>query len=72
MSGWDVREICQNGVSLESLIPSTDMTDEEMDNAKIHKYNDIVRTAFKVRNYVTLPIGDIDTVASIIQKLERV
>jgi hypothetical protein len=68
MSGNDARRICQDGVSLESLIPSTDMTDEEMDNAKVHKYNDIVRTAFKVRNYVTLPIGDIDTIASIIQE----
>jgi len=68
MGGWDVRAICQQGVTLESLLPSTDMTDQEMDNAKVHKYNDIVRVAFQVRNYVTLPIKDIETVASVIQK----
>lgn len=68
MGGEDVFKIGQKGVTLEELVPSQKMTDSQMDSISIADYKVKVGEIFKIGNYVMLPIRDIDTVASVIQK----
>lgn len=68
MAATDARKIAKNGATLEVLAPSQGMTDDEMDNQKIEPYKQDVGKVFAVPNYVRLPFGDIDAVASVIQK----
>ena len=67
MIGVDAFKIAQKGITLEVLVPSQDMTDVQMDNAKIDRYKDDVGEVFKIGNYIIGPIKDIETIASIIQ-----
>lgn len=67
MAGVDAFKIGQQGVTLESLVPSQGMNDAQMDNTVIEKYKQDVGSVFKIPNYVILPIKDIDTIASVIQ-----
>jgi hypothetical protein len=68
MWGVNAFEIAQQGVTLEELVPSQNMTDAEMDAVKIPQYKQDVGSVFKIGNYVLLPPRDIDTIASTIQK----
>lgn len=67
MGGVDAFDIARNGVTLEELVPSQNMTDVQMDNVQILDYKVKVGEVFKIPNYVILPIKDIDTIASVIQ-----
>lgn len=67
MAGVDALDIGRTGVTLEVLVPSQNMTDAQMDAAKIEEYKNDVGKVFKTGNYVLLPIKDIETVASTIQ-----
>lgn len=68
MIGINAFQIAQEGVTLEALVPSQNLTDTKMDNADVKPYERKVGDIFKVQNYLTVPTGDIDTIASIIQK----
>jgi hypothetical protein len=67
MSAVDVRTIAGEGVTLEALAPSQSMTDVQMDSADVAPYKRQVGQIFAVPNFVALPNGDIDSVASTIQ-----
>lgn len=69
MAASDVfKIISKNGATLEELVPSQMMTDAQMDGTEIPEYKREVGRVFKVSNYLAVPVGDIDAVASIIQK----
>jgi hypothetical protein len=68
MYGQDALEILTKGVTLEVLVPSQNMTDDQMDSEEIETYKKQVGNIFKTDNYIIDPAGDIDTIASIIQK----
>lgn len=68
MWGIDAMNIVRKGVTLEALTPSQKMNDREMDGVEIEDYKKDVGDIFKIGNYVVMPIKDIETVASTIQK----
>lgn len=69
MAAVDARRIVRNsGATLEVLAPSQSMTDAEMDGQVIESYKKEVGKVFAVPNYIELPTGDIDKIASVIQK----
>lgn len=68
MSGVEAFEIARQGVTLEALVQSQNMTDSEMDSAQIETHERQVGNIFKIGNYVTIAPKDIDTIASIIQR----
>ena len=68
MAGMNAFDIAREGVTLEELVPSQNMNDAQMDAADIAQYKKDVGSVFKVPNAITVPIKDIDTVASIIQQ----
>lgn len=67
MAGTNALEIGKAGVTLEELVPSQNMSDSEMDAVVIPEYKHKVGEVFKAGNYITLPIQDIETIASVIQ-----
>jgi len=67
MGAIDVFTILGKGVCKESDAPSQNMNDEEMDAIKVPDNVDLV----KVPNYLSLPIQDIDTVASVIETTKK-
>lgn len=67
MGSIDAFNTARDGVTLEELVPSQNMTDAQMDSIDIPQYKKDVGAIFKIPNYVTLPVGDIETVASVIQ-----
>jgi hypothetical protein len=68
MIAADARDILRKGgATLEALLPSQNMTDKQMDAAKAEPYMEEVATVFRAPNYVELPTGDIDAIASVIQ-----
>lgn len=67
MSGIEVFQIGQQGVTLEELAPSQNMTDAQMDAVEVQDYKQKVGEIFKLGNYIVLPVSDIETVASVIQ-----
>ena len=68
MAGMNAFDIAREGVTLEELVPSQNMNDAQMDGADIPQYKKDVGSVFKVPNAITLPIKDIDTIASVIQQ----
>jgi hypothetical protein len=68
MIGTNAGDIARQGVTLEALVPSQSMTDAQMDAIQIPEYKNKVGEIFKIENYVSMPIRDIDTIASTIQK----
>jgi hypothetical protein len=69
MGSHDVFSIIsRNGATLEQLAPSQNMTDKQMDSVVIPDYTREVGRVFRVTNYLSVPIRDIDVAASIIQK----
>lgn len=67
MAGVDAFNIAKKGVTLEELVPSQSMTDEQMDGVVIPQYKQDVGSIFNVPNYLQLATKDIDTIASTIQ-----
>jgi hypothetical protein len=68
MAAVDARGIItKGGATLEVLAPSQNLTDTQMDGSYIEPYKRAVGEIFKVPNYLELPFGDIETVASTIQ-----
>lgn len=64
---YDVPKITQkNGVTLESLMPSQNMSEGEINAVKRTKLAERVATAFILGKWITLPF-DIETIASVIQ-----
>jgi hypothetical protein len=68
MNGVEAFDIARRGATLEVLAPSQSMTDSQMDSAKVERYKEEVGEVFKLANYMVLPMKDIETVASTIQK----
>ena len=71
MAGDDCRKIAANGVTLEVLAPSQNMSDAQMDSAVIEPYKRQVGEVFKVPNFVSDPVKDIEAIASIIQQTKK-
>jgi hypothetical protein len=71
MMGVEAFNIAREGVTLEELAPSQSLTDEQMDGLKIESYKEEVGKIFKIGNFVTLPVMDIDTIASVIQTTKK-
>lgn len=71
MGGINAFDIAKQGVTLEVLAPSQEMTDQQMDEVKIENYKQEVGGIFKIGNYVVLPIKDIETIASTIQTTNK-
>lgn len=67
MGAVDVRAIAQEGVTLEVLVPSQDMSDTQMDSMTIPNYMREVGKVFAVSDSVKITSGDMETVASVIQ-----
>lgn len=67
MAGVDAFNIAREGVTLENLAPSQNLTDEQMDSYKVTKEKEEVGKVFAISNFIVDPINDIDTIASIIQ-----
>jgi hypothetical protein len=69
MGGADVFGIvAKNGATLEELAPSQKMTDRQMDSVVIPDYKREVGRVFRVSNYLTLPAGNMEQIASVIQQ----
>lgn len=71
MAGVDAFKIAQQGITLEELVPSQNMSDSQMDGIVIDQYKKDVGSIFKIPNYVELPFKDIDAVASVIQHTKK-
>jgi hypothetical protein len=72
MNGVDAWEIVRkNGALLEQLFPSQKKTDAQIDSYKVQRYEYQLAQIFKINNYVVLPVGDIDIIASTIQKTNK-
>ena len=72
MIAVDAHDIARkNGVTLEILSPSQNMTDLQMDSLAVAAYKKQVGSVFKISNYVELPLMDIETVASVIQTTNK-
>ena len=69
MSGDDVFKIAAEGVTLEELVPSQKLSDSQMDAVVIPEYKKKVGEVFKIsKNWIALPIKDVEAVASVIQQ----
>lgn len=71
MGGVDVFDVARKGMTLEELVPSQNMTDNQMDSVVIPQYKKDVGSIFKIGNYLIAPTGDIETVASIIETTKK-
>lgn len=67
MAGVEAFDIARDGVTLEELVPSQNLTDEQMDGVMIAPYKEDVGKIFALPKYVQTNIQDIDTIASTIQ-----
>lgn len=69
MAAVDARKIVKNGgATLEIFAESQNLTDKQMDSQVIEAYKKEIGAVFKIPNYLALPVRDIETVASVIQK----
>lgn len=68
MSGPNAFTIASTGVQLNALMPSDNLPEYKMNNPTILPGTEVVASAFKIPEAVTLPIGDIDVVASVIER----
>lgn len=68
MGGVDVFKIMQEGVTLDVFAPSDHLSDASMDGFTVPEYAKEVGKALKIGNYVMLPIGNFETIASVMQE----
>jgi len=69
IDAWEI--VRNNGCLLEDFFPWQKKDDEDLDNYKVKSYEKEIASVFKIRNYIALPIKDIDTIASVIQKTKK-
>lgn len=67
MAAYDARAIAAQGITLEVLSPSQNMSDAQLDASVVEKYKHDVGSVFSVPNYLELNTKDIDAIASTIQ-----
>ena len=69
MIGVEAFEIWRkNGLPLEQLVPSENMTDAEMDAIQVEQYEKDIAKNFAISNHIGLDNGDFETLASVIQQ----
>ena len=68
MNGIDAFTIAREGVTLEQLVKSEQLTDQQMDEAKIEQYKKDVASVFKLGNYLQIDARDFNAVASTIEQ----
>ncbi len=69
MNATDVYKIAQDGVTMEELLPSQNLNEAQINalfESDLHK-----QVNLKIKNYIFLPVGDIETVASVIQTTKK-
>lgn len=66
MSADNAFAIAATGVTLEAVIPSDMLSDEQIDALRPQKYTQDIGAVFPLGKQVILPFKDIDTVASVI------
>lgn len=71
MGGDDVFKIAQAGITLNSLAPSDNMNDSMMDAVKVNDEAVEVGKKYAIKNWLLLPIGDIETLASTMQVTKK-
>ncbi len=71
MMGIEAFDIATQGVTLEALAPSENLSDAQMDAANIEKYEEDIGKILALGNHVGLVAGDIETVASVIQQTKK-
>jgi hypothetical protein len=65
----DAYKIAQNGVTFEELMPSQNMSEEQINalfETELHKMVNM-----KINNYIYLPVGNLEAVASVIQTTKK-
>jgi hypothetical protein len=67
MGSDDARKIAAEGITLEVLAPSQNMSDAQLDAITVEPYKREVGAVFAVPNHLALQAGNIDAVASTIQ-----
>lgn len=67
----DLYNIGAQGVTLNALMPSDKLGESAMTNAQSTPIADQVRPLFKISLPIYLPVGDIDAVASVIQRTRK-
>jgi hypothetical protein len=67
MNGVEAFNLWRDGITLNELAQSDELTDAEMDEMKIPDQAREAGKAFRLGNFVILPAGNIDTIASTIQ-----
>jgi hypothetical protein len=68
MIGIDAFKIMQKGTTLLEFGQDDRLSDTQMDAVKISDFERSIGKSFAIGNYLTVPTGDIDTIASIIQQ----
>ena len=68
MMGVEAFELWRQGVTLDDLVPSDQLTDAQMDAMKVEKYEEDIGKVFALGGHIGLPEGDFETVASVIQQ----
>lgn len=67
----DARKIAAQGITLEVLVPSQNMSDAQLDAETVEQYKHDVGSVFAVPNHLELPIKSIDSIASTIQATRK-
>lgn len=70
MNSTDPYYIAAQGVTLDAILPSQNLTEEQINTLQVPEYTQEVGRVFKVQNpkAIVLPVGDIDAIASVIQQ----
>ena len=58
----------KNGLPLEQLVPSENMTDAQLDSIEVEQYEKDIAKVFAISNHIGIDNGDFETVASVIPK----
>ena len=67
MGSDDARRIAREGITLEQLVPSQNMSDAELDAVHVKQYEHDIGKVLAAPNSLVLPTADIESVASTIQ-----
>lgn len=67
----DAYKTAEQGVTLNALMPSDNLSEVEMNNVEIESYHDVVAEGFKLPYHIELPAGDVETIASVIQTTKK-
>lgn len=67
MGSDDARRVARDGITLEVLVPSQNMSDAQLDAVAVKPYERQIGAVLAAPSSLVLPIGDIEAVASTIQ-----